>query len=182
MNNEKIFKHNEFFLWIQVCNKVPIVLTYKLERVHHFAILKKLFTMRSMRTTYFRAARAIGRVAWMRDRAEIRQISRMARVFWHRAHIVWPGRCISSLYTRSRGDEIGSEWMHPLCRKLFTRQYVCAENEAFKQISLRMCASFCHLCIVRRKALWSRRSERWLFRSFFSPVSGIPQIHKLHPF
>jgi len=38
----------------------------------------------------------------MRDRAEIRQISRMACVFWHRAHIVWYDGCIFSLYMLSR--------------------------------------------------------------------------------
>lgn len=112
--------------------------------VQHFTILRKLVAIREQR---FRAARATERVAWMTDHAEIRQISRMVRVFWHRAHIVWPSRCIFSLYTFSRRREIGSEWMHPLCRKLFTRQYVCAQNEAFKQTFLRMCAellSFAH--------------------------------------
>ena len=51
--------------------------------------------------------------------AEIRQISLMALVFWHRASIV-PSRNSLSRFA-SRG--IGFDWMHPLSAGLFTGQY-----------------------------------------------------------
>jgi len=113
------------------------------------------------------SSNAIRRVVWMRGRVEIRQISRMARVFWHRAHIVWHSRCIFSLYALAAAKSAVSECI--LCAGSYLPDNMFALKRGFQtDLSYtRICARFCHLWVIRGQILRSRQSKRWL-RIFFT--------------